>query len=44
MIVFPENPISSELDIPLYRQLYTHLQRAILDGDLKPCSAAFERL
>jgi GntR family transcriptional regulator/MocR family aminotransferase len=36
MIVFPENPIRSELDIPLYQQLYTHLQRAILNGDLKP--------
>ena len=36
MIVFRENPISSELDIPFYQQLYTHLQIAILTGDLKP--------
>src|SRR5690242_15231838 len=36
MIVFPQNPISSELDIPLYQQLYTHLQSDILSGDLKP--------
>jgi GntR family transcriptional regulator/MocR family aminotransferase len=36
MIVFPKNPISTELDTPLHQQLYTHLQRAILSGDLKP--------
>jgi GntR family transcriptional regulator/MocR family aminotransferase len=36
MIVFPENPISPELDIPLHQQLYSHLQRAIVRGDLKP--------
>ena len=35
MIVFRENPISSELDIPLYQQLYTHLQTAVLSGDLR---------
>jgi GntR family transcriptional regulator/MocR family aminotransferase len=36
MIVFRENPLHAELDIPLYQQLYTHLQTAILSGDLKP--------
>lgn len=36
MIVFNENPIRSEFDIPLYQQLYAHLQTAILIGDLKP--------
>jgi GntR family transcriptional regulator/MocR family aminotransferase len=36
MIVFRENPVSSVVDIPLYQQLYTHLQRAILSGDMKP--------
>ena len=36
MIVFPENPISLDPDIPLYQQLYTHLQTAVLTGDLKP--------
>jgi GntR family transcriptional regulator/MocR family aminotransferase len=36
MMVFTENPIHSESDRPLHRQLYTHLQTAILSGDLKP--------
>lgn len=36
MIVFTGNPIRSEIDSPLHRQLYTHLQTAILNGDLKP--------
>lgn len=36
MIVFRENPVNSELDIPLFQQLYTHLQNVILSGDLKP--------
>ena len=36
MISFKENSISPELAIPLYQQLYTHLQTAILTGDLKP--------
>jgi len=35
MTVFRDNPISSELDTPLYQQLYTHLRTAILIGDLK---------
>ena len=33
---FRANPFDSELDIPLYQQLYTHLQSAVLTGDLKP--------
>ena len=33
---FRANPFDSELDIPLYQQLYTHLQTAVLTGDLKP--------
>ena len=33
---FRANPISLDPDIPLYRHLYTHLQSAILTGDLKP--------
>lgn len=36
MTVFRRNSISPELDTPLHQQLYTHLQRAILRGDLKP--------
>ncbi|HET6596798.1 MAG TPA: PLP-dependent aminotransferase family protein [Anaerolineales bacterium] len=36
MIVFTGNLIHSEIDSPLHRQLYTHLQTAILRGDLKP--------
>jgi len=36
MSVFRENPFNSELGIPFYQQLYTHLQTAILIGDLKP--------
>src|SRR6266508_1716832 len=33
---FRANPISLDPDIPLYQQLYTHLQTAVLTGDLKP--------
>src|SRR5215207_6366705 len=33
---FRANPIRVDPDIPLYQQLYTHLQRAVLTGDLKP--------
>ena len=33
---FRENLFNSELGIPFYRQLYTHLQTAILIGDLEP--------
>jgi GntR family transcriptional regulator/MocR family aminotransferase len=33
---FRANPIRLDPDIPLYQQLYTHLQTAILTGDLKP--------
>lgn len=36
MSALTENPIRSEVDSPLHRQLYTHLQTAILSGDLKP--------
>jgi len=36
MIVFRENPFNAELSIPLYQQLYTHLQTAILTGEMKP--------
>lgn len=36
MILFKENPVDTGLDVPLYQQLYTHLRRAILSGDLKP--------
>src|SRR5215207_5766448 len=36
MIVFRENPFNAELGIPLYQQLYTHLQTAILTGEIKP--------
>ena len=33
---FRANPFDSEFDIPLYQQLYTHLQTAVLTGNLKP--------
>ena len=33
---FRANPISLDPDNPLYQQLYTHLQTAVLTGDLKP--------
>src|SRR6266508_4749336 len=33
---FRANPISLDPDSPLYPQLYTHLQTAVLTGDLKP--------
>ena len=33
---FRANPISVDPDIPLYQQLYIHLQTAVLAGDLKP--------
>ncbi len=33
---FRANPSSLDPDIPLYHQLYTHLQTAVLTGDLKP--------
>src|SRR6266540_3315529 len=33
---FRANPISLHPDIPLYQQLYAHLQTAVLSGDLKP--------
>src|SRR6266508_1120304 len=33
---FRANPISLDPDIPLYQQLYTHLQNAVLIRDLKP--------
>ena len=36
MTALKENSIRPELDVPLHRQLYTQLQRAILRGDLKP--------
>ena len=35
MTIFRDNPVSLTLDTPLYQQLYTHLQNAILTGDLK---------
>ena len=33
---FRANPIRVNPDIPLYQQLYIHLQSAVLTGDLKP--------
>ena len=33
---FRANPISLDPDNPLYQQLYTHLQTAVLTGDLTP--------
>jgi GntR family transcriptional regulator/MocR family aminotransferase len=33
---FRANPISLDPDIPLYQQLYIHLQTAVRTGDLKP--------
>ena len=36
MIDLRQNPFRSEPGIPLYQQLYTHLQTAILSGNLKP--------
>jgi len=33
---FRANPLSVDPDIPLYQQLYSHLQTAVLTGNLKP--------
>jgi GntR family transcriptional regulator / MocR family aminotransferase len=35
MTIFRDNPFSPAPDTPLYQQLYTHLQAAILSGQLK---------
>jgi len=35
MTTFRDNPISPELDAPLYQQLYTHMRMSILSGELK---------
>ena len=35
MAIFKGNRFKQAKDIPLYQQIYTHLQAAILTGELK---------